>query len=87
VTSGIIKGGNAISVGFLNEDRTKTEMKEIKKQLDKYKQGFGAYPEDYSSFISRKPIWRSWDKDDWQNSYKYQLLDSINYRLVSAGKD
>lgn len=85
--TGLFKGAKFFTNEFLNEDRTKTEMNEISKELEIHKNHYGAYPKNYDAFIGQKPIWDGWKSDSWKNPYKYELLDSINYRLISAGKD
>ena len=87
LTTGIFKGAEFVTNEYLNEDRTKTEMNEISTELSLYKSHYGTYPKNYESFVSRKPIWGSWKADSWKNPYKYELIDSLNYKLISAGKD
>ena len=87
LTTGIFKGAEFVTNEYLNEDRTKTEMNEISTELSLYKNHYGTYPKNYESFVSRKPIWGSWKADSWKNPYKYELIDSLNYKLISAGKD
>ena len=87
LTTGIFKGAKFVTNEYLNEDRTKTEMNEISTELSLYKSHYGTYPKNYESFVSRKPIWGSWKADNWKNPYKYELIDSLNYKLISAGKD
>jgi hypothetical protein len=87
LTTGLFKSAQFISNEFVNEDRTKTEMNEISTELSLYKNHYGAFPKDYESFISQKPIWGIWNSDSWKNPYKYELIDSVNYKLISAGKD
>ena len=87
LTTGIFKGAEFVTNEYLNEDRTKTEMNEISTELSLYKSHYGTYPKNYESFVSRKPIWGSWKADNWKNPYKYELIDSLNYKLISAGKD
>tara|TARA_R110002074_G_scaffold168791_1_gene330266 strand:+ start:35316 stop:35921 length:606 start_codon:yes stop_codon:yes gene_type:complete len=87
LTTGIFKGAEFVTNEYLNEDRTKTEMNKISTELSLYKNHYGTYPKNYESFISRKPIWGSWKADSWKNPYKYELIDSLNYKLISAGKD
>jgi len=84
---GVIVGGKFLTNEYLNEDRTKKEMNEISLKLEKYRNHYGFYPKNYDIFISQKPIWSSWKADSWNNPYKYELKDSINYQLISAGKD
>lgn len=86
-TTGLFKGAKFLTGEYLNEDRTKDEMNEISIQLGLYKNHYGAYPENYESFIGQKPIWGGWKADSWKNPYKYELLDSLNYKLISTGKD
>lgn len=85
--TGLFKGTEFFIDEYLNEDRTKTEMNAISLELGVYKKYYGAFPENYESFIGQKPIWDGWKADSWKNPYKYQLLDSLNYMLISAGKD
>lgn len=87
LTTGIFKGAEFVTNEYLNEDRTKTEMNEISTELSLYKNHYGTYPKNYESFVNRKPIWGSWKADSWKNPYKYELIDSLNYKLISAGKD
>jgi hypothetical protein len=87
LTTGIFKGVEFVTNEYLNEDRTKTEMNKISTELSLYKSHYGTYPKNYESFVSRKPIWGSWKADNWKNPYKYELIDSLNYKLISAGKD
>ena len=87
LTTGLFKGAEFISDEYLNEDRTKTEMNEISTELELYKNHYGVYPKNYESFIRLKPIWGGWNADSWKNPYKYKLMDSLNYKLISAGKD
>jgi hypothetical protein len=87
LTTGIFKGAEFVTNEYLNEDRTKTEMNKISTELSLYKNHYGTYPKNYESFVSRKPIWGSWKSDSWKNPYKYELIDSLNYKLISAGKD
>ena len=87
LTTGIFKGAEFVTNEYLNEDRTKTEMNKISTELSLYKNHYKTYPKNYESFISRKPIWGSWKADSWKNPYKYELIDSLNYKLISAGKD
>ncbi|QNK78328.1 type II secretion system protein GspG [Winogradskyella sp. PAMC22761] len=87
LTTGIFKGAEFVTNEYLNEDRTKTEMNKISTELSLYKNHYGTYPKNYESFVSRKPIWGSWKADSWKNPYKYELIDSLNYKLISAGKD
>ena len=87
LTTGIFKGAEFVTNEYLNEDRTKTEMNKISTELSLYKSHYGTYPKNYVSFVSRKPIWGSWKADNWKNPYKYELIDSLNYKLISAGKD
>lgn len=86
-TTGIFTGINFFTDEYLNEDRTTTEMNEISSQLNRYKDNYGVFPKNYDAFISQKPIWRSWTADSWGKPYKYELIDSVNYKLISAGKD
>lgn len=86
-TTGLFKGAEFLTNEYLNEDRTKTEMNEISIELELYKSYYGTYPKEYNTFISQKPIWGKWKADSWKNPYKYELLDSLNYKLISAGKD
>ncbi len=87
LTTGLFKGAEFFTNEYLNEDRTKTEMNEILTELELYKNHYRVYPKNYESFIGRKPIWGSWKSDSWKNPYKYELIDSLNYQLISAGKD
>jgi hypothetical protein len=87
LTTGLFKGAEFITNEYVNEDRTKEEMNKISTELSLYKNHYGVFPENYESFIRRKPIWGSWKADSWKNPYKYELIDSVNYRLISAGKD
>ncbi|RCS28227.1 hypothetical protein DUT90_01205 [Polaribacter sp. WD7] len=87
LTTGIFKGAEFVTNEYFNEDRTKTEINKISTELNIYKNHYGTYPKNYESFISRKPIWGSWKTDSWNNPYKYELIDSLNYKLISAGKD
>jgi hypothetical protein len=87
LTTGIFKGAEFLTNEYLNEDRTKTEMNKISTELSLYKNHYGTYPKNYESFVSRKPIWGSWKSDSWKNPYKYELIDSLNYKLISTGKD
>ncbi|UKM66184.1 hypothetical protein GSB9_02763 [Flavobacteriaceae bacterium GSB9] len=87
LTTGIFKGAEFITNEYINEDRTKDEMNKITTELSLYKNHNGVFPENYESFIRRKPIWGSWKADSWKNPYKYELIDSVNYKLISAGKD
>ncbi|AFU69547.1 hypothetical protein P700755_002831 [Psychroflexus torquis ATCC 700755] len=84
---GLFKGAEFFTNEYLNEDRTKTEMNKISTELSLYKNHYEVYPKNYESFIRQKPIWGSWKADSWKNPYKYELIDSINYKLISAGKD
>ena len=86
-TTGLFKGAEFLTNEYLNEDRTKTEMNKISTELELYKNHHGAYPDSYNAFIGRKPIWGDWKADSWKNPYKYQLLDTLNFKLISAGKD
>jgi len=86
-TTGLFKGVEFVTDEYLNEDRTKTEMNEISTELSLYENYYGVFPKNYESFIRQKPIWGSWKSDNWKNPYKYELIDSINYKLISAGKD
>lgn len=85
--TGLFKGAEFFKDEYLNEDRTKIEMNEISIELELYKNHYGVYPKDYHTFIGQKPIWGGWKADGWKNPYKYELLDSLNYKLISAGKD
>lgn len=85
--TGLFKGGELFVDEYLNEDRTKVEMNEISTELGAYKNHLGIYPENYDVFISQKPLRAGWKADSWKNPYKYELLDSLNYRLISTGKD
>jgi hypothetical protein len=87
LTTGIFKGAEFVADEYFNEDRTKTEMNKISTELTLYKNHYGVFPKNYELFISRKPIWGSWKADSWKNPYKYELIDSVNYKLISAGKD
>ena len=87
LTTGLFKGAEFITNEYVNEDRTKEEMNKISTELSLYKNHYGVFPENYESFIRRKPIWGGWKVDSWKNPYKYELIDSVNYRLISAGKD
>ena len=86
-TTGLFKGAEYLTDEYLNEDRTKNEMNEISNELELYKNYYGVYPKNYEVFIAQKPIWGGWKADSWKNPYKYKLLDSLNYKLISAGKD
>ena len=86
-TTGLFKSAEFFTNEYLNEDRTKTEMNEISKNLEIHKSHYGEYPKSYDLFIGQKPIWSGWKSDSWKNPYKYELLDSLNFRLISAGKD
>jgi hypothetical protein len=86
-TTGLFKGAEFISNEYLNDDRTKAEMNEISTELELYKSNYEVYPKNFESFIGQKPIWGSWKADSWKNPYKYELMDSLNYKLISAGKD
>lgn len=86
-TTGLFKGAEFITDEYLNGDRTKTEMNEISNELELYKKHYGTYPKDYHTFINQKPIWGGWKADSWKNPYTYELSDSLNYKLISAGKD
>ncbi|SEB87359.1 hypothetical protein SAMN04489761_2018 [Tenacibaculum sp. MAR_2009_124] len=85
--TGLFRGAEFVAYEYLNEDRTKTEMNEISTELSLYKNYYGVFPKNYEAFISQKPIWGSWKADSWKNLYKYELIDSVNYKLTSAGKD
>ncbi|MFH4966549.1 hypothetical protein V8G69_16250 [Gaetbulibacter sp. M235] len=85
--SGLFKGAKFLTNEYLNEDRTKKEMNEISVNLEKHRNHYGFYPANYHLFISQKPIWSSWKADSWNNPYNYELKDSLNYQLISAGKD
>lgn len=87
LTTGILKGTEFISKEYFYENKTKTEMNEISTKLELYKNHYGVYPKNYDSFIRQKPIWTVWKADSWKNPYKYELIDSLNYKLISAGKD
>ncbi|WP_437400053.1 hypothetical protein [Flagellimonas lutimaris] len=87
LTTGLFKSAEFITNEYVNEDRTKEEMNKISTELSLYKNHYGVFPENYESFIRRKPIWVSWKADSWKNPYKYELVDSVNYILISAGKD
>ena len=84
---GLFKGSEFLVDKYLNEDRTKTEMNKISTALERYKDHYGFYPEDYNAFFSVKPPRAGWGADGWKNPYQYKLSDSLNYRLISAGKD
>ncbi|MEE9361157.1 MAG: hypothetical protein V3U92_01000 [Cellulophaga sp.] len=86
-TTGLFKGAEFFTNEYLNEDRTKTEMNKISTELELYKNHYGVYPKNYEAFIGQKPIWGDWNADSWKNLYKYELMDSLNYKLISAGKD
>jgi len=81
------KGGNYVVNNFYNEDRTKNEMTEISLALEKYYSRYHYYPNDFLDFISSKPIWHEWSTDAWDNNFKYTVLDSSHFILVSSGKD
>ena len=85
--TGLFKGAEFFTNEYLNEDRTRTEMSEISNQLEIHKNHYGVYPKNYNSFIGQKPIWNGWKTDSWKNPYKYELLDSLGYKLILAGKD
>lgn len=84
---GLFVGGKFLTDEYINEGRTKMEMNKISVNLEKYRSHYGFYPENYDVFISQKPIWSSWKADSWNKPYKYELKDSLNYQLISAGKD
>ena len=85
--AGLFKSGEFIADEYLNEDRTKEEMNVISTALGNYKAHYGYFPQNFDSFISTKPIRAGWKSDSWNNNYNYELIDSLNYRLISAGKD
>ncbi len=86
-STGLFKGTEYFVDEYLNEDRTKIEMNEISTELGTYKNHYGFYPKNYDVFISQKPLRAGWKADSWNNPYKYERLDSVNYKLVSSGKD
>jgi hypothetical protein len=64
--TGIFKSAEFITNEYVNEDRTKEEMNKISTELNIYKNNTGVFPENYNSFIKRKPIWGSWKADNWK---------------------
>lgn len=85
--AGMLKGVEFIKDEYVNEESTKREMNRIVIELNDYKEYYGVFPENYTSFVRRKPIWSGWNADDWGKPYKYELIDPVNYKLISAGKD
>ena len=88
LTTGLFKGAEFLTNEYLNEDRTKTEMNEILTELELYKNHYRGLPQKTTNHSSdENQFGGSWKSDSWKNPYKYELIDSLNYQLISAGKD
>ncbi len=85
--SGFSIAKGKIQNDYLAPRNTKQELSNIQQKLDDYFYHYRRFPESYLDFVNSKPIWKSWKTDSWDNSYEYVLYDSLNYKLISAGKD
>lgn len=87
ISRGFFKGTAFITNEYFNEGKTKKQMNTITTKLEKHRNHYGVYPKNYKEFISQKPIWSHYRTDAWKVPYRYELTDSIHYKLTSAGKD
>lgn len=85
--SGFLMAKDKIQKDYLAPRNTTHELRNIQQKFDAYFYQHNRFPESYTDFINSKPIWNSWKSDSWGNSYQYMLIDSLNYKLISAGKD
>ncbi|QCK16565.1 hypothetical protein [Mangrovivirga cuniculi] len=79
-------GSQYVTNKYLNNDHTKDEMMKIEKALVKYIHRNNEYPSDFMNFVNRKPIWKSWAYDSWDNPYRYKVNED-GFILISAGLD
>lgn len=80
-------GGDYVKDSILYSKHTDSELTEIAKELDNYFYNHKNYPNDFEEFVRTKPIWGHWKTDSWGNKYLYQQHDSLDYKLISSGKD
>jgi len=79
--------GDFVSDRIVYPKATHQKMQKIETELIKHYNHHKKYPESLESFLSTKPIWSSWNKDSWNNRFKYELPDSTTFILTSAGRD
>lgn len=63
----------------------------IPSALDLYEMDHGQYPQSLESLTetdeSGGPYLKKIPKDPWNNTYHYQRLDAVSYKLSSLGRD
>lgn len=70
------------------EKITTEKIMELKLMLAAEKKQFGTYPTALKNVIRNNPLRKNSTKDYWKNEFSYTLSkDSLNYTLISAGKD
>ncbi|WP_026776533.1 type II secretion system protein GspG [Polaribacter sp. Hel_I_88] len=61
---------------------------EIKLLLEAEKKQFGFYPKELKTIIRKNPLRKNITLDGWKNNFSYTISkDSLNYKLISLGKD
>lgn len=73
-----------------NQKKTLTldKIKKIKILLEAEKKKYGLYPKELNTIIHNNPLRRNIIVDGWKNEFIYTLSkDSLNYKLISRGKD
>ena len=78
----LVGSGIADRILPLNENRTISEMEEIRNALFKYKDEKSVLPSSLDVLIGNYPLRQEWKKDKWGNDYLYE-----RDKLISAGKD
>ncbi|MGJ5641108.1 type II secretion system protein GspG [Formosa sp. S-31] len=69
-------------------EKTKTEMAEISRQMNKWFNTLGKYPNDLNELIGNNPNRQAWRKDFWNHPYKFTVTkDRKDFLIISAGHD
>lgn len=69
-------------------DKTRSEIIEISKALNKWKKHYGNYPTELNDITKGKPLRKQWINDSWKNPYEYNLKENGNsFEIISAGSD
>ena len=69
-------------------EKTKSEIIEMSKRAEKWREKFGRYPTDLNELISNSPIRKSWKLDAWGKPYHYSIIeDGQKLLITSSGSD
>lgn len=76
------------SKNYFKKQDTLKECEEINIALKHYKGSTDLYPANLFILIQGNPLRSDWMQDEWDKSYKYQLMNGGNsYLLKSSGAD